>query len=69
MKNFEKNFDDDRSISIKESNVVLKINNKEKIFNFREIKLIKIERVEVFSFKYKKYKTKSVLFPTSKKGF
>jgi predicted membrane protein len=51
MKNFEKNFDDDRSISIKESNVVLKINNKEKIFNFREIKLIKIERVEVFSFK------------------
>ena len=51
MKNFKKEFDGDRSISIVESNVVLKINNKETIFNFREIKQIKIEKVQVFSFK------------------
>lgn len=51
MKNFEKKFDGDRSISIMESNVVLKNNNKETTFNFREIKQIKIEKVKVFSFK------------------
>lgn len=51
MKNFEKKFDRDRSISIVESNVVLKINDKETIFSFREIKQIKIEKVKVLSFK------------------
>jgi hypothetical protein len=51
VKNFEKKLDDDRSISIVESNVILKNNNKETILNLREIKAIKIEKVKVFSFK------------------
>jgi hypothetical protein len=51
VKNFEKKLNDGRSISIVESNVTFKKKNKETIFNTREIKQIKIEKVKIFSFK------------------